>query len=221
MNYLIEQCLFPIIDGDECVGQGFVADGFFITAAHIINSYPGSFIEVKDKRILLSKETPLYIGKGDTEKDPKARDVAIYNFPNTHSFLHLSLRKITNTDYLRSFCIAFNHDRATNRFHKDLHILKATLLNKEDENYFYCKCWRYRGSSGSPLVIGNEVVGIMHSGDEKGLCTFLKPESFMYPEGEYNGCVIRWYSSSFQREEPWTPEYFNNKAREQIGDAFE
>ena len=25
MNYLIEQCLFPIIEGDECVGQGFVA----------------------------------------------------------------------------------------------------------------------------------------------------------------------------------------------------
>lgn len=221
MNYLIEQCLFPIIDRDECVGQGFVADSFFITAAHVVIGYPDSFIEIGDRRIILSKEIPLYIGKGDIEKDSKARDVAIYYFPNTNSFLHLSPRKITNTDYLRSFCIALNHDRTTNQFHKDLHILEATLLNQEDGNYFYCRCRRYRGSSGSPLIVGNEVVGIMHSGDEKDLCTFLKPESFMYPEGEYNGGLIRWCSSPFPREEPWTPEYFNNKAREQIGDAFE
>jgi V8-like Glu-specific endopeptidase len=221
MNYLIEQCLFPIIEGDECVGQGFVADSFFITAAHVVNDYPDSFIEIGDQRIILSKETPIYIGKGDIEKDPKTKDVAIYIFPNTHSFLHLSSRKIANTDYLRSFCIAFNYDRTTNEYHKDLHILEATLLEQEEGNYLYCKCNRYQGSSGSPLVVGNEVVGIMHSGDEKGLCAFLKPESFMYPEGEYNGCIIRWCSSPFPREEPLTPEYFNNRAREQVGDAFE
>lgn len=221
MNYLIEQCLYPIIDYNECVGQGFVADGFFITAAHVINDYPDSFIEIGNDRVILSKEIPLYIGKGYIEKDPKEKDVAIYFFPNTRSFLHLSSRKITNIDYLRSFCIAVNYDRAANKYHKDLHILKATLLNQEVNNYFYCKCERYQGSSGSPLVVGNEVVGIMHSGDDKGLCTFLKPQAFMYPEGEYNGVLVRCCSSPFPREEPLTPDYFNRKAREQIHDAFE
>ena len=32
MNYLINQCIYPIMDGIDDVGQGFFADGYFITA---------------------------------------------------------------------------------------------------------------------------------------------------------------------------------------------
>lgn len=221
MNYLIEQCLFPVIDGNECIGQGFIADGFFITAAHVVKNFPDGFIEIGSHRIVLSEEAPLYIGTGDIEKDPKKEDVAIYIFNNLPSFLHLSTKQVTNLFNLRSLCIAVNYDYTKNLFYKDLHILKAHFLNKEEDNYFYCQCNRGKGSSGSPLIVGNEVVGIMHGGDENGLCAFLKPQAFMYPEGEYNGCIVRWCSSPFPREEPWAPEYFNNKAREQLGDAFD
>jgi len=220
MNYLIEQCLYPIIDYNECVGQGFVADGFFITAAHVVKDFPDSFIEMENCRIVLSKETPLYIGTGDIEKDSKKKDVAIYKFNNLPSFLHLSTKQVTSLFALRNLCIAVNYDYAKNLFYKDLHILKANFLNKEEDNYFYCQCSRSKGSSGSPLIVRNEVVGIMHGGDENGLCAFLKPESFMYPEGEYNGVLVRCCSNPFPREEPLTPDYFNRKAREQINDAF-
>lgn len=29
MNYLINQCIYPIMDGIDDVGQGFLADGYF------------------------------------------------------------------------------------------------------------------------------------------------------------------------------------------------
>lgn len=221
MNYLIESCIFPIIDGQDCVGQGFVADDFFITAAHVVKNYPNCFVEINGSRVKLCDVTPIYIGKGDIDKDSKAEDVAIYAFDNIHSFLHLSARTLSKSDYIRSVCIAVNHESANNQYYRDLYILEATLLDQTEGNYFYCKCARYEGSSGSPLIVGNEVVGIMHGGDSNGLCAFLKPISFMYPEGSYNSFLIRGLSNLPKPEEPWTPEYFNRKAQEQLGDAFE
>jgi len=35
MKYLIEDYIHPIMDGSDCVGQGFEADGYFVTAAHV------------------------------------------------------------------------------------------------------------------------------------------------------------------------------------------
>lgn len=221
MGYLIEQCVFPIIDGMDCVGQGFVADGYFMTAAHVVRNYPDCFVEIDNKRIELGKASPVYIGKGDVEKDSKTEDIAIYIFDNVHSFLHLSARKLNTADYLRSFCIAVNYDSSNNSYHKDLHVLEAKLLEQDEGNYFYCKCGRHEGSSGSPLLVRNEVVGIMHGGDSNGICAFLKPISFMYPEASYNGVLIRCLSNHPHPDEPLTPEYFNRRAREQIGDAYE
>ena len=87
MNDLIESCIFPIMEGQDGVGQGFIADGYFITAAHVIINYPRCFVRYRDRDILLSKETPLYIGTGDIEKDFMMEDVAIYDLEVGKSFL--------------------------------------------------------------------------------------------------------------------------------------
>ena len=40
-------------------------------------------------------------------------------------------------------------------------------------NYFVCECVRHEGSSGSPLLMDNKVVGIMHGGYGNDECVFL------------------------------------------------
>lgn len=223
MNYLIEQCIFPIIDTNECVGQGFIADGFFITAAHVISRFPKCFVDIEGKRILLSNITPLYIGKGDIENDSKLEDIAIYSLSNKCSILHLSCRNIKECSDLRSYCIFPRHDSSTNQYINELSVQPVTLHGLEEGNYIYGNCNRHTGSSGSPLINGTEVVGIMHGGDKQGLCAFLKPVSFIMPEFvPYESRLIKELAKlGSHREEPLTPEYFNRNAKDQINDAFE
>ena len=52
----------------------------------------------------------------------------------------------------------------------------AVVVKEEIGNYFYCDCNRLKGSSGSPLLKDDNVVGIMHGGNDNGLCAFLKSE---------------------------------------------
>jgi V8-like Glu-specific endopeptidase len=52
----------------------------------------------------------------------------------------------------------------------------AFVVNEKVGNYFYCDCKRLEGSSGSPLLKDNNVVGIMHGGNDNGLCAFLKSD---------------------------------------------
>ena len=36
----LKQYIFPIYSGGTIVGQAFVADGYLITAAHVVKDYP-------------------------------------------------------------------------------------------------------------------------------------------------------------------------------------
>lgn len=215
MKYLIEQCIFPIIDGNECVGQGFVADGYFITAMHVIKDYPKCYIEVNDKRIKLIEEKPLLQGERNIWNDITQHDVIIYKFDEVPSPLHLSARRVTFEDTLRNYCIFVRFNNSNNTYYNELSVEEVTLKDLSTSNYLWCEANRFVGSSGSPLLIDNEVVGIMHSGNNKGLCTFLKVSSFILPPEPKK------YNLYDKPDDPWTPEYLNKKAREQTNDAFE
>ena len=187
MDYLINQCIFPIMDGIDDVGQGFLADGYFITAAHVVKHHPNCFIDIGSNIIKLSEIPLVLIGEGDVDRDAGQVDVAIYRYGYA-SPLHLSTYKPQQTDLLESHCMMVRYDNTTGKYYNELDVKSAILLNREDENYFYCRCLRFGGSSGSPLLFGNQVVGIMHGGDGKttgiesiGLCAFLKIESFLFP----------------------------------------
>ena len=52
----INQYIFPIYNGTTMVGQGFVADVFFITVAHILKDYPSCYINLNGKKIELFKK---------------------------------------------------------------------------------------------------------------------------------------------------------------------
>lgn len=218
MNYLINQCIFPIMVGDIAVGQGFVADGYFITAAHVIKDNPSCFVQIGNKSIELVEEKWLFEGERDVWYDETQHDVIMCKMEGLPSPLHLSARKVTFDDVLRSYCMLLKFDSANNKYYNELSVKEATLKNMTGSNYMYCECERYEGSSGSPLLIDNEVVGIMHGGiGSTKLCAFLKVRSFILPPEErkpdpnlYN-----------KPDEPLTPAYFNRRAREQMGDAFD
>lgn len=173
--------VFPIYNGREAVGQGFIADGYLITAAHVVQDYPSCYIVMKGKRLELSKEKPVFMGVGDIYHDDKMMDVAVYSYDDIVSPLHFSEYIPRKGDILNSICfqeisIPFSIIVTPQAPSFDVSRERAVVTGKEEGNYFYCHCKRYGGSSGSPLLKDNDVVGVMHGGDDNGLCAFLKAQ---------------------------------------------
>jgi len=164
------------------IGQGFVADGYFITAAHVLKDYPLCYIELNGESRELSKEIPFNSIEGDIYHDEKMMDVVLYPCDGVNSPLHLSNYIPKEGDQLESYCV---HEASapfslTQRVPLiptfEQSIEPAIVVKEKIGNYFYCDCKRLGGSSGSPLLKDNDVVGIMHGGNDKGLCAFLKSE---------------------------------------------
>lgn len=177
------------MDGSDCVGQGFEADGYFVTAAHVVKDNPNCYVMIGEHKIPLcnykfhyGRKTldAYYVGKGDTYKDKGQMDVIMYNFGTSDSPLHFNIHTPTMGEVFSSYCVNPVFDPATNKYSNKYSIEKALVLGEEEGNYFYCKCKRFEGSSGSPLLWENQVVGIMHGGESKFLyCAFLKIDSFI------------------------------------------
>ena len=190
MKYLIEDYIHPIMDGNDCVGQGFEADGYFITAAHVVKDNPDCYVMMGGCKVPLcnykfhyGRNTldAYYIGKGDTYKDKGQIDIIMYDFGSNDSPLHFNIHTPTMGEIFNSCCIKPVFDPNTNKYYNEYSVEKALVLGEEEGNYFYCKCKRFEGSSGSPLLWENQVVGIMHGGESKYLyCAFLKIESFIF-----------------------------------------
>ena len=174
----MEQFIFPIYCRGELVGQGFIADGYFITAAHVVKGFPGCFTRIKGKEFVLSESAPelKLIGHGDINRDPNMIDIAVFRSDEYHSPLQLSGYLPNQGDVLNNYCKHATADISKlNPPHK-MEMVVAIATGEEEGNYFYCKCKQYPGSSGSPLIIDNRVVGVMHGGDCNELCAFLKVE---------------------------------------------
>lgn len=181
----LQNCVFPIYDGGEIIGQGFIADGCFITAAHVLNDFPLCKVNFNGNIIELSNYNPLYYGKGDYH-DPKILDVIILRFDGINSPLHLSEYLPQKDETLESYCVHEITDQTSLNPNCRLSIEPAYPLGEEEGNYFYCNCKRFEGSSGSPLLKRNEVVGILHGGDNAELCAFLKTTSITHLISHYN-----------------------------------
>jgi len=170
----LKHCIFPIYCGGTIIGQGFVADGYFITAAHVIKDYPSCYAVLNGKRHDFSIIPPAYIGEGDINHDANMIDIVLYPCEIVDSALHNKEYNFKKGDKLDSYCIHEVMDFTTVLPSFELRKIQAIAIGEEEGNYFYCDCNQYSGSSGSPLLSGNNVVGVMHGGNEKGLCAFLK-----------------------------------------------
>lgn len=174
---LLNECIFPVLSGREAVGQGFVADGFFITAAHVIKDVQDLYIILRGQKIMVKDLRLLYIGEGDVNTDSKEVDVAIFDLHEVPSPLHLSTIPFKDKKQLKSCIIEINEDKRCLEPKLSLSF-KSVHIICEENNYYICNCKRNVGSSGSPLLLGNNVVGVMHGGKDD-ICVYLKVKAFI------------------------------------------
>lgn len=170
--------ILPIYSGKTIIAQCFIADGYLITAAHIIKDFPSCFVVVNGIKRELAKEEPAYIGEGDVYHNSQMIDIALFNCKDVDSPLFITTYSPSNGDYFDSFCVTEDLtlfiDLSMN-FNK-LDKVVAFSDGDVDGNYFFCRANRHKGCSGSPLLKGNAVTGIMHGGNNNGYCAFLKSE---------------------------------------------
>lgn len=176
----LKQYIFPIYSGGTIIGQCFLADGYLITAAHVVKDFPKCYARIKGKTFGFSgfypNEHPIYMGEGNVHQDSKMIDVAIYPYDGINSPLKLTSYIPQEKDEFDSCSTYEAMNFSLINPPCELRMVPAIVRGEEEGNYFYCDCNQYGGSSGSPLIQGNQVIGIMHGGDGNGLCAFLRSD---------------------------------------------
>ena len=176
----LKKYIFPIYSGGTIIGQCFIADGYLITAAHVVEDFPKCFTRINGKTFGFSgfypDKHPIYIGEGNVHHDPTMIDVAIYQYDDINSPLKLTSNIPQEEDGFDSYSTYEVMDFTSLNPSCELKRVSAFARGIEEGNYFYCDCKQYGGSSGSPLIRGNQVIGIMHGGDGNGLCAFLRTD---------------------------------------------
>ena len=159
----MKENLFTIIGGQIPLGHGFLANGYFITAAHVLRGSDKYLVTIKGETIDLAKEVPVYKGSGNIY-DPNCFDIAVFKFENVEGGLPILDYTPKKDEELESCCQRIVKDDDRGKPVYELDVKPAFALGEEEGHYFHCKCFRKKGSSGSPLLKDNHVIGIMHGG---------------------------------------------------------
>jgi hypothetical protein len=161
--------------GDEAIA--FMAGEKLITAGHAI-------IEQKVNQFYFSQhiykiDSYIYFrydDKENQERDGSEIDLAVYESKSERSPLELSA-ELLNTGQ-RVECHTLIHKN--NSFE---YVIVPGVVDQFEENFFSCKMDNAilkEGNSGSPLLIGNKVVGILHGGEPgTNMCVFMRVMPFM------------------------------------------
>ena len=153
--------ILPVDCSNNVEGCGFIINDLFITSGHIIKDAENPTIRVFGEKINLSNPVFLDCDENDSNK----YDLAVFPIPGTISELELYDEKIENGMGLQS--ISFRN------LGKEIVKCEVTVANDifNEGNYFGALTSRNlkEGSSGSPVLIGNKVVGIMTKGNNNGV----------------------------------------------------
>lgn len=151
--------IIPVFSTNNVDGCGFFIDNFFITAGHIISMAENPFILLSGKKVYLEK--PLYF---EVNKDYTGHDLAIFSIPSVKSDLRLFQEEIKPGTTLVS--ISFKEGMCGTVLCE----CNATVYDFNIGNYFgaITDMNLKEGSSGSPVLIGNEVAGILIYGNNNG-----------------------------------------------------
>lgn len=139
-------------------GCGFLVGEYFITSGHFIEKSVKPFVVIEGTQIRLSE--PLF--HEANENDPTRYDLAIYSIPtHKNNGLELYEREIEEGVKLTSY----SYKRSQRGY--DLVECEAKVGNAKEGNYFSAltSINLKSGCSGSPVLIGNKVVGIMTKGN--------------------------------------------------------
>lgn len=164
--------VFHIQSKNQGEGCGFFLGGFFYTCAHVVEICDNPYIVVDSKKVPLG--SPVFLRYD--EKNSEGYDIAVFNLPIVESPLAFVGVWPAAGECLDS--ISWRTVPQGSEFVS----CRATVRAEQENNYFFADtdvnlC---EGSSGSPLVRGGKVYGMLCAGEPGGsLCAFLSAESIL------------------------------------------
>lgn len=153
-----EQQIYPILNTNYEEGCGFFIDHHFFTSGHIIAKAENPYIVVNEIRVSLSN--PIFYQCD--EYDVNGYDLAIFDIPSCYSKLELFEDAIIPDMELKS--VSFKN------LGREL-VETEVITQEQDGNYFsgISQANLKSGSSGSPVLLENKVVGVMTKGNNNDL----------------------------------------------------
>lgn len=151
----MKQYVLSIISDNYNEGCGVMVGDMFITAGHVISECENPRIRWNGKRIALINPIVFH----NDENDSDGYDIAVYSVPNANSPLVLSDVVPEKGDVLKS---------CSWRMLGEEYVECNTVVNGlKDRNYYASETDEQlkSGSSGSPVFLNGEVVGILCAGN--------------------------------------------------------
>lgn len=160
----VKQPVFPIHSINYEEGCGFFVGSYFFTSGHVIRDAEKPFIIINGRKIKLVN--PVFY-KCDS-KDSTGLDLAIFNIADYEGALELYDRILDSDMNL----ISMSYRKLGEEYVECGVYVKGVegnyFIGLTDENLKY-------GCSGSPVVFGNKVVGVMTAGNNNGDNTPCNP----------------------------------------------
>lgn len=171
-------------------GCGVLVGDLFVTAGHVVDERPFRTTIDGKEYAFYKKDAILYHWNEAESRDANSIDIAVFKVEGAHSPLTFADFSPAVGDSLRSISLEhkegeYAHEgdvslipeifRHTTYTYYDINDCKAEVTELEG-NYIACNTdvILKPGSSGSPLLCGDKVVGILHSGKVgTNLCAFL------------------------------------------------
>lgn len=192
MKKTIENYVFPVCCGTkdgESDGCGVLVGDLFVTAGHVIEHAVVARVYIDHVDYELRKEDAVYYSFDDKDSlDTNASDVAVFKLEGvTPSPLALAENSPSIDDDMTS--VSYLHygkknPYATSVFEATIEVYEKLVWNAKvtelSNNFFVCdmEVQLKPGSSGSPVLDGNKVVGILHGGKDNQ-CVFQSTESLV------------------------------------------
>lgn len=161
--------IVPVFDCIHTCGQGCFIGDCFLTSGHVIGKET-KYLYWNKERLNLDPQKALSIQIISEEKDDSIQnDYALFHFDGIDSPLTLadSLPQVGST----LDCITWVPDNDMSKAGGFLNRIICTGdVVRHYHHFFSCKmdCKLYEGSSGSPLILGNTVWGILSGLDDSG-----------------------------------------------------
>ena len=172
-------------------GVGFFIGNTFITAGHVINDNIIHTINVNGRKIELKKSDAIYLNCAEYDNvSPDIPDLAIFEFKDINSPLILandsptegqcldfiSKRRVVEKNKVNGIPSIFTQSESIKT-----HSCKGEVV-AHDADYWECHTDKIlrKGDSGSPVMKGNSVYGVLVGGKPGApKCVFLSAESIM------------------------------------------
>lgn len=150
----MKQYVLSIISDNYNEGCGVMVGDMFITAGHVISECENPRIRWNGKRIALINPIVFH----NDENDSDGYDIAVYSVPNANSPLVLSDVVPEKGDVLKS---------CSWRMLGEEYVECNVVNGLKDGNYYASETDEQlkSGSSGSPVFLNGEVVGILCAGN--------------------------------------------------------